>query len=132
MSKNASTQEIETPGSEAELDRLVTQIIGRVADKWTMYLIDILHEEGPSRFGELGRHCEGISQKMLTQTLRAMEREGLVHREVYPVVPPKVVYSLTDLGSGLGAAFCGVWKWAAENRTRIEAARRDYSRRHGE
>lgn len=119
------------PETDEDLDRLVTEIIGRVADKWTMILIDVLHEEGDCRFGELTRHCEGISQKMLTQTLRAMERDGLVTREVFPVVPPKVVYSLTELGLGLGAAFCGVWKWAAANRHRIEAARRDYAARDG-
>ena len=116
---------------DPDLDRLVTEIIGRVADKWTMILIDILHDEGACRFGELARHCEGISQKMLTQTLRAMERDGLVTREVFAVVPPKVVYALTDLGLGLGSAFCGVWTWAAANRDRIDAARQDYAAREG-
>ena len=122
----ASSEMVQT---DEELDRLVTEIIGRVADKWTTILIDILHDEGDCRFGELARLCEGISQKMLTQTLRAMERDGLVHREVFPVVPPKVVYSLTEVGLGLGAAFCGVWKWAAANRHKIEAARKDYAAR---
>ena len=115
--------------TDPELDRLVTQIIGRVADKWTMLLIEILTEKGDCRFGELRRECDGISQKMLTQTLRAMERDGLVTRTVFPVVPPKVVYALTDLGHGLSEAFCGVWLWAEANRERIDAARAAYDTR---
>lgn len=111
------------------MDRLVADLIGRVADKWTMLLIEILTERECCRFGELGRACDGISQKMLTQTLRAMERDGLVTRTVYPVVPPKVEYRLTDLGLGLSKAFCGVWLWAEENLERIELARSDYTQR---
>ena len=117
------------PPSDPEIDRLVTEIIGQVADKWTMLLIDILYEEGDCRFGELSRLCAGISQKMLTQTLRAMERDGLVTRTVYPVVPPKVVYALTDLGADLSAAFCGVWIWAEKNHDRIAKSRTAYEDR---
>lgn len=120
------------PGTSPELDRLVAQIIGRVADKWTMLLIEILTERGDCRFGALARACEGISQKMLTQTLRAMERDGLVTRTVFPVVPPKVVYSLTELGLGLSEAFCGVWIWAEQNHSRIEAARSAYDQAQGD
>jgi len=116
------------PGDPA-VDRLVEEIIGRVADKWTMLLIEVLTEQECCRFGELSRACSGISQKMLTQTLRAMERDGLVTRMVYPVVPPKVEYRLTDLGLGLSKAFCGVWLWAEANRETIEQARRDYAER---
>jgi len=116
------------PGDPA-VDRLVEEIIGRVADKWTMLLIEVLTEKECCRFGELSRACSGISQKMLTQTLRAMERDGLVTRMVYPVVPPKVEYRLTDLGLGLSKAFCGVWLWAEANRDTIEQARRDYAER---
>ena len=71
----------------------------------------------------IGRLAEGVSQKMLTQTLRQMERDGLVIRTVHPVVPPKVEYRLTDLGESLGVALCGVWIWAAENLERVQAAR---------
>lgn len=117
--------------SDPELDRLVVEIIGRVADKWTLLLIEILTERGDCRFGELARACEGISQKMLTQTLRAMERDGLVTRTVFPVVPPKVVYALTDLGLGLSQAFCGVWEWAEANREVIMSARADHAERQG-
>ncbi|MBE3638451.1 winged helix-turn-helix transcriptional regulator [Mangrovicoccus algicola] len=115
------------PETDPAIDRLVEQIIGRVADKWTMLLIEILTEHDCCRFGELARLCPGISQKMLTQTLRALECDGLVTRTVYPVVPPRVEYRLTDLGLGLAKAFCGVWLWAEANRERIEAARAAYA-----
>ncbi|AQQ26207.1 winged helix-turn-helix transcriptional regulator [Burkholderia cenocepacia] len=108
---------------------LVTDLIGRVADKWTMLILDALAEKSPLRFSRLGEMIEGISQKMLTQTLRAMERDGLVARTVYPVVPPKVEYRLTDLGITLSAAFCGVWVWAANNLDAVEEARRDFDNR---
>jgi DNA-binding HxlR family transcriptional regulator len=91
-----------------------------------MLILEVLAEHGQMRFTQLGRLVGGISQKMLTQTLRLMERDGLVTRTVHPVVPPKVEYELTDLGLTLGAAFCGVWIWATENIERIEQARRDF------
>lgn len=108
---------------------LVKDLIGRVADKWTMMILDVLAEQAPLRFTRLSELVEGISQKMLTQTLRAMERDGLVIRTVYPVVPPKVEYKLTDLGITLGAAFCGVWVWAANNLDAVEKARLEFDER---
>ncbi|PWF22630.1 winged helix-turn-helix transcriptional regulator [Corticimicrobacter populi] len=120
--------------TEAPLDpriqALVNEVIARVADKWTMIIIDVLAEHGALRFTQLAGKVSGISQKMLTQTLRDMEREGLVTRTVYPVVPPKVEYQLTDLGLGLGAAFCGVWIWAEQNLEGIEQARMAYDARN--
>ncbi|MEN1834912.1 helix-turn-helix domain-containing protein [Pseudomonas lijiangensis] len=113
-------------GTSPEIDRLVKEVIGRVADKWTMLLIEVLTEKGACRFGQLSRECNGISQKMLTQTLRAMERDGLVTRTVFPEIPPKVVYSLTDVGLSLSEAFCSVWIWAQENQARISKARDSY------
>jgi DNA-binding HxlR family transcriptional regulator len=101
----------------------VTDLIGRIADKWTMLILEVLTEKGELRFTRLSELVPGISQKMLTQTLRYMERDGLVTRTVHPVVPPKVEYKLTELGFTLGAAFCGVWVWAAENLSRVERAR---------
>jgi DNA-binding HxlR family transcriptional regulator len=120
------------PPSDPAVERLVEETIGRVADKWTMLLIEILTENECCRFSELARACTGISQKMLTQTLRAMERDGLVTRTVYPVVPPKVEYRLTDLGLGLSKAFCGVWLWAEANFIAIEQARKDYAERQNQ
>lgn len=116
---------------EAAVEALVREVIGLVADKWTMLALEALEEHGTLRFTQLGRAIGGISQKMLTKTLREMERTGLVTRTVHPVVPPHVDYALTDLGHGLGSAFCGVWVWAAANRARIEATRAAFDRREG-
>ena len=108
---------------DPRIEALVTELIGQVADKWTMLVLEALAEKGTLRFSRLAEAVGDISQKMLTQTLRAMERDGLVHRTVFPVVPPKVEYELTELGFTLGTAFCGVWVWAAENLSRVEQAR---------
>lgn len=114
-----------TPPSECDpkVEALVNDLIGRVADKWTMIVLEVLAEHGELRFTRLSRMVPGISQKMLTQTLRQMERDGMLTRTVHAVVPPRVDYRLTELGTSLGAAFCGVWIWAEENLVRVEAAR---------
>lgn len=114
---------------DPRIERLVNDLIGRIADKWTMLILELLAQQGEMRFTQIGRAVEGISQKMLTQTLRAMERDGLVHRTVHPVVPPRVEYRLTDLGMTLGEAFCGVWTWAEAHLHRIEAARAAFDAR---
>jgi DNA-binding HxlR family transcriptional regulator len=113
------TGEVADPRVEA----LVIEVIGRVADKWTLLILEVLAEHGEQRFTQVGKRVGGVSQKMLTQTLRAMERDGLVVRTVHPVVPPRVDYRLTELGATLAEAFCGVWGWAEANLERIEAAR---------
>jgi DNA-binding HxlR family transcriptional regulator len=114
---------------DPRVEALVNEVIARVADKWTMIILDVLAEHGQLRFTQLAKRVPGISQKMLTQTLREMEREGLVIRTVHPVVPPKVEYHLTDLGLSLGAAFCGVWVWAQQNLETIEKARAAFDQR---
>ena len=111
------------PDLDPRIEALVTELIGRVADKWTMLILEVLTEKGTMRFTRLGEAVGGISQKMLTQTLRAMERDGLVRRTIYPVVPPRVEYDLTTTGLTLSAAFCGVWVWASENLDDVERAR---------
>lgn len=111
---------------DPRVNALVNDLIGRVADKWTMLILELLAERGEMRFTRIGDGLPGISQKMLTQTLRQMERDGLLVRTVHPVVPPRVEYRLTDLGQSLGTAFCGVWVWAEENLGRIEAARQAF------
>jgi DNA-binding HxlR family transcriptional regulator len=116
---------------DPRIEALVCDLIGRVADKWTMLVLEVLAEKGELRFTRLSESIQGISQKMLTQTLRQMERDGLVTRTVHPVVPPKVEYKLTQLGMSLGAAFCGVWVWAAENLKQIEQARREFDKKSG-
>lgn len=114
---------------DPRIEALVTELIGRVADKWTMLILEVLAEKGTLRFSRLAEAIGDISQKMLTQTLRAMERDGLVDRTVYPVVPAKVEYKLTELGFTLGAAFCGVWIWASENLSQVEQARAAFDTR---
>ena len=114
---------------DPRIEALVNELIGRVADKWTMIILEVLAEKGELRFTRLSELVVGVSQKMLTQTLRQMERDGLVVRTVHPVVPPKVEYKLTRLGLSLGAAFCGVWVWAAENLKEVEQARVRFDKR---
>lgn len=114
---------------DPRLNALVMDVIGRVADKWTMTVLEVLIEAGTLRFTRLAEAVPGVSQKMLTQTLRAMERDGLVVRTVHPVVPPHVDYTLTDLGVSLGAAFCGVWTWAEEHLAQVESARAEFDAR---
>jgi DNA-binding HxlR family transcriptional regulator len=111
---------------DPKIEALVNDLIGRVADKWTMLVLEALAEKGELRFTRLGELIAGISQKMLTQTLRQMERDGLVKRTVHAVVPPKVEYKLTHLGQSLGAAFCGVWVWAEQNLAEVEKARQEF------
>ncbi len=120
----------QTPPSECDpkVEALVNDLIGRVADKWTVIVLEVLAEHEELRFTQLARQVCGVSQKMLTQTLRQMERDGMVTRTVHAVVPPRVDYRLTDLGAGLGAAFCGVWLWAEDNLARVEAARDAFDR----
>jgi DNA-binding HxlR family transcriptional regulator len=112
--------------SDPELEALVREIIGRVADKWTMLVLEALEEHGRVRFTRLGEFIGGVSQKMLTKTLRQMEADGLVSRTVFPVIPPRVEYELTSLGHSLGEAFCGVWVWAERHREAIERARKKF------
>jgi len=116
---------------DPRVEALVNDVIAQVADKWTMLLIEVLHDHGEQRFTRIAGKVPGISQKMLTQTLRRMERNGLVMRTVHPVVPPRVEYRLTTLGMTLGEAFCGVWTWAEQSLAQVEAARDAFDRRAG-
>lgn len=111
---------------DPRVEALVNELLGRVADKWTMLALEVLIAGGEMRFTRIGEAIPGISQKMLTQTLRQMERDGLVVRTVHPVIPPRVEYKLTKLGHGLSEAFCGVWQWAGKHLEEIEKARRDF------
>lgn len=116
---------------QVEVDALVRDVLERVADKWTMIVLDILEEHGRLRFTRVAELVGGVSQKMLTKTLRQMEADGLVTRTVFPVVPPRVEYELTDLGRELGEAFCGVWHWAERHREAVLASRRAFRDRRG-
>lgn len=114
----------------AAVDALVRELIGRVADKWTMLVLEALEEHGTVRFTRLAEFVAGVSQKMLTKTVRQMEADGLITRTVHPVIPPHVDYALTPLGRSLGDAFCGVWTWAEKNHAKVEAARLAFARKY--
>jgi DNA-binding HxlR family transcriptional regulator len=109
-----------------EAEDLVRDLLVRFGDKWSMRVMDELYERGALRFSRLREHLPGISQKMLTQTLRQLERDGVVARHVYAEVPPRVDYELTPLGIQLAEALCGVWEWAIRNEGAVQAARRSY------
>lgn len=101
------------------------QVLELIADKWTAIIIYRL-AQGTKRYSELQREISGISQKMLTQTLRSLERDGIVERKVYPVVPPKVEYSLTPLGETLIEPLCKLCEWAETHVSEVEVARTHY------
>ena len=105
------------------------RVLDVIADKWTMITVYTL-AQGTKRFGQLQREIGGISQRMLTQTLRDLERDGVVKRTVYPVVPPKVDYSLTPLGETLIEALTAVCHWAEGHLSEVEAARACFRRDH--
>ena len=124
--KSAPARKLAAPSeapTDPRLEALVREIIERVADKWTMLILEVLEEHGTVRFTRLGELVGGVSQKMLTKTLRQMESYGLVTRTVHPVVPPKVEYRLTHLGSSLSEACCGIWTWAEKHSDEISTAR---------
>ena len=109
--------------------RAVSAVLARIGDKWTVLVVNLLGD-GPKRFSEIKRDIGGISQRMLTLTLRALERDGLVTRTVHPTVPPSVEYGLTDLGRSLQVPVQALGQWAllnqvtmAEARARFDAAR---------
>jgi DNA-binding HxlR family transcriptional regulator len=97
-------------------------VLDRIADKWTALIIQIL-ARGTMRYVALQREIGGISQKMLTQTLRSLERDGLVRRTVYPVVPPKVEYDLTPLGRTLIEPLQGLCRWSEKHLAELQANR---------
>jgi len=119
------------PQVKPHVEQLVREIIDRVADKWTMLILEALEEHGTLRFTRLGECVGEISQKMLTKTVRQMESDGLVRRTIYPVIPPHVEYSLTPLGRSLSEAFCGVWIWAESHYDEVAQARRTFRERSG-
>ncbi len=111
--------------------RMVNSILARVGDKWTV-LVVIFLADGSKRFSELKRLIDGISQRMLTLTLRGLERDGLVTRTVTPSIPPRVDYELTDLGHSLQRHAVALATWAHENQPAIEAARKRFDRETSE
>ena len=108
----------------------IRDVIERIGDKWSVQVVVTL-QDGPVRFSGLLRRVERISRRMLTRTLRLLERDGLVERRVFPTTPPAVEYSLTDLGRGLAGTLEAVSAWAVEHRTDVEEARRRFDAREG-
>ena len=118
------------PNAHLESDcRGVASILARVGDKWSVLVIMLL-SGGPRRFNELKRMIGGISQRMLTLTLRGLERDGLATRTVFPTIPPRVDYELTDLGRGLAQPVQALGQWAFEHLPEIEGARTNFDTRN--
>lgn len=105
--------------------RAVSELLAHVGNKWTVLVVSYLGD-GPMRFSELRRAIGGISQKMLTTTLRGLERDGFVTRSVFPEIPPRVEYALTDLGRDLLVPVRALGDWAVANRDRVKEARTRY------
>ena len=101
------------------------EILDRVGDKWSLYIVATLHS-GSRRFNELRREIDGISQRMLTLTLRGLERDGLITRTVFPTIPPRVDYELTELGGTLFEPVMALVAWAEQNKSAIAEARRRF------
>ena len=108
--------------------RAVASVLARVGDKWSVFVIMMLGE-GPKRFNELKRMIGGISQRMLTLTLRGLERDGLVTRTVFPTIPPRVDYELTDLGRSLQGVMRGIKEWAEGHMEEVLTHRGGYDHR---
>ena len=108
--------------------RMANDVISLVGDKWSV-LVVVLLGQGTKRFTEIKTSVEGISQKMLTVTLRGLERDGYVRRTIYPTIPPKVEYELTDLGRELLVPLRALGTWAIANHARVQAARAAYDLR---
>lgn len=106
----------------------VREVLDRVASKWSILII-VAAARGPVRFTELERSIDGISRRMLTLTLRNLERDGLLTRTVYPTVPPKVEYTLTDIAQELHQSLLALTDWAQRHRATISAARHAYDAR---
>jgi DNA-binding HxlR family transcriptional regulator len=106
----------------------VSTVLSRIGDKWSVLTVMLLGD-GPRRFNELKRMIGGISQRMLTLTLRGLERDGLVTRTVFPTIPPRVDYELTPLGTTLLEPICALSDWAAKHRPAIHDSRVRYDAR---
>lgn len=106
----------------------VHEVLSQIGDKWTVLVVRALND-GPRRFSELKRDVEGISQRMLTLTLKTLERDGFVTRTVYPTIPPRVDYELTTLGHSLSEPLGVIAQWAITNRQRIVDARVSFDMR---
>jgi DNA-binding HxlR family transcriptional regulator len=109
--------------------RTISTLLSRIGDKWTVLVVQTL-ADGPRRFNELRREIPSVSQRMLTLTLRNLERDGLVNRTVTPSIPPRVDYELTELGHSLQKPICGLVQWSMDNVGAIHAAQARFDAEH--
>jgi DNA-binding HxlR family transcriptional regulator len=109
--------------------RTISTLLSRIGDKWTVLVVQTLGD-GSKRFNELRRAIPSVSQRMLTLTLRNLERDGIVNRTVTPTIPPRVDYELTDLGKSLQKPICGLATWATDNVDAIHAAQSRFDSAH--
>ncbi len=127
--KEVTDPEARGPDALVHVDcRKVSQVLARIGDKWSVLIVMLLGD-GPRRFNEIKRMVGGISQRMLTLTLKGLERDGLVTRTVFPTIPPRVDYELTDLGRSLREPVLGLGHWAQAHMAAIEEARRRFDDR---
>ena len=115
--------------SKSDNCHAMSDVLNRIGDKWSVMVVGMLGRSGTLRFNELKRMINGVSQRMLTLTLRNLERDGLVTRKIYPEVPPRVEYGLTELGKTLEVPISKLWDWSAENYGSIVDARAIYDAR---
>jgi DNA-binding HxlR family transcriptional regulator len=108
--------------------RVLTDVLSRIGDKWTVMVVGVL-SHGPLRYNQIFRQVEGVSQRMLTLTLKGLERDGLVKRTMYPTIPPRVDYELTERGRTLIVPLQALWTWASANQPAIEDSRRQFDLR---
>jgi len=107
------------------------QLLDRIGDQWTVLIVLVLND-GPLRFTEIGKRVEGISQKMLTQTLRSLVRDGMLDRTAYPVIPPRVEYELTALGRQLVEPLSMLDRWARSHMDQVLEARDSFDQEHAQ
>lgn len=130
----ALAETIAAPRSAVECQKHalpMAEVLARIGSKWTVYVIVAL-TDGPKRFSELKREIEGVSQKMLTATLRDLEEDGFVTRKVTPIIPPRVDYELTEMGLELRKPLAAIGEWARRNGERVATARERYALLNGE
>ena len=107
------------------------EMLVRIGDKWSVYVIHVLGDAGTLRFNEIKNRVDGVSQRMLTVTLRGLERDGLIARTIYPEIPPRVEYALTELGKTLRQLVRGLVKWSEAHLKEVDAARAAYDAKNG-
>ena len=120
---HTSVRKIDTSADDCQA---IAETLDRIGDKWTVLVVGAL-ERGPLRYNEIRRAVDGISQRMLTLTLRGLERDGVVHRTMYPTIPPRVDYELTELGRKLMVPLRSLYDWAIKHRPAMLAARKKFA-----